>query len=228
MSPKRVLVDVDVQNDFCLPDGALSVPGSPVDLYRRIVALAARDGAPIVGSVDSHAYDAWEFASNGNVGPDGADPRFPDHCVKGTPGWLKVAGTLPQRFRFAPCVADLPHAELAAELASGATQGLYFEKEVYSLFANPSAEPVLAALLRGSGGADAGLQGVELIVFGVATDYCVRAAALGLRERGYRTAVLTDAIRGITAAGTRAALEEMRAAGATLATAADVFGASLG
>lgn len=224
MTASRVLVDVDVQNDFCLPDGALSVPGSPNELYQRIVAIAARDGAPILGSVDSHAYDAWEFASNANVGPDGADPRFPDHCVKGTPGWLKVAGTLPARFRFAPCVAELPHAELAGELASGRTQGLYFEKEVYSLFANPSAEPVLAALLRGSA---ARLRDAELVVFGVATDYCVRAAALGLRERGYRTTVLTDAIRGITDAGTRAALEEMRAAGATLATAADVFGASL-
>lgn len=223
---KRVLVDVDVQNDFCLPDGALSVAGSPNELYRRIVALSAREGSPIVGSVDSHAYDAWEFASNANLGPEGADPRFPDHCVKGTPGWLKVAGTLPQRFRFAPCVADLPHEKLAAELLSGGTQGLYFEKEVYSLFANPSAEPVLSALLRSEIARQAGDE-TELVVFGVATDYCVRAAALGLRERGYRTTVLTDAIRGITDAGTRAALDEMRAAGATLATAADVFGPAL-
>lgn len=216
----RVLVDVDVQNDFCLPDGALSVSGSPNDLYRRIVALAGRERIPIVGSVDSHAFDAWEFGSNANLGPDGADPRFPDHCVKGTPGWLKVSGTLPARFRFAPCVADLPHDALAAELADGVSGGLYFEKEVYSLFANPSAEPTLAALRRRIGDA-------TYFVFGVATDYCVRAAALGLRARGYRTVVLTDAIRGITEGGTRAALDEMRAAGATLATTPDVFGAAL-
>ncbi|MFO0617699.1 MAG: isochorismatase family protein [Polyangiaceae bacterium] len=225
MTSRTVLVDVDVQNDFCLADGALAVPGSPNALYARIVALAERERWPIVGSVDSHAFDAWEFASNGNVGPSGEDPRFPDHCVKGTRGWLKVEGTLPKRFRFAPCVPNLPHDALAAELARGDNQGLYFEKEVYSLFANPSAEAVLGALrlaLEADGGR------ARFVVFGVATDYCVRAAALGLASRGYETVVLTDAIRGITEEGTRAALEEMRAAGARLANAREALGASLG
>lgn len=221
MNGKPVLVDVDVQNDFCLVDGALSVPGSPNALYQKLVRLAVRDRVPIVGSVDSHAYDAWEFASNEHRGPNGEDPKFPDHCVKGTAGWLKVDGTLPRRFRFAPCVANLPHDALAAELASGACEALYFEKEVYSLFANPSAARVLEELRSRLGA-------LRFIVFGVATDYCVRAAALGLREHGYETVVLTDAIAGITEAGTRAALDAMREAGATLSTSAEVFGGALG
>ena len=101
--------------------------------------------------------------------------------------------------------------------ASGATQGLYFEKEVYSLFVNPNAEALLAAMCLNAPSA------LECFVFGVATDYCVKAAALGLRERGYETALVTDGVRGITDAGTRAALDEMTAAGVRMASSADVL-----
>src|SRR5262249_50599579 len=150
----------------------------------------------IVGSVDSHAWDAWEFASNENRGPGGDKPNFPDHCVKGTPGWLKVAGTLPPRFRFVPNVAGAPLGGLVGEWLRGDTHAVYFEKEVYSLFANPLAERFLRSYVTMRSAQP------ELYVFGVATDYCVKAAALGLAERGYKTAVLTDAIAGITPEGT--------------------------
>jgi nicotinamidase/pyrazinamidase len=211
----RVLVDVDVQNDFCLATGALSVPDSPNDLYRDLVRFAVDAHVPIIGSVDSHAFDAWEFGSNDTRGPNGEDPAFPDHCVKGTHGWLKVDGTLPPRFRFVPNVAGLDHDLLAKELRSGESMGLYFEKEVYSLFANPNAEAVLREVAR-----DLEL---ELIVFGVATDYCVRAAALGLAQRGYKTTVLEDAIRGISAEGSHKALDEMRAAGVRITTSGELL-----
>ena len=215
---EQVLIDVDVQRDFCEAGGALVVPGSPNGVFRRLTAWAVSRGVPIVGSVDSHAWDAWEFASSGRKGPAGEQPNFPDHCVKGTEGWLKVLGTLPPRFRFVPNVASEPRPgwleELAREVLSGATQGVYFEKEVYSLFANPLAEAFLRALIGAAGTAP------ELLVYGVATDYCVRAAALGLAERGYRVTVLTDAIAGITPEGSRAALAEAEAAGVALATAA--------
>lgn len=212
----RVFVDVDVQRDFCDPSGALYVAGSPNDLFRAIVRHAQQTQTAIVGSVDSHAYDAWEFGSNDVPAPEGAKPNFPDHCVKGTQGWLKVDGTLPPRFRFVPDLAGADAEALAAELVERKVAALYFEKEVYSLFANPNAEAVLASIAKRA--ADP----LELVVFGVATDYCVRAAALGLRERGYATTVLTDAIRGITSEGTERALDEMKRAGCSLRTAAEL------
>jgi len=211
----RIFVDVDVQNDFCLSTGALSVPDSPNDLYRELVRFAVSANMPILGSVDSHAFDAWEFGSNDNLGPSGEDPAFPDHCVKGTEGWLKVDGTLPPRFRFVPNVTGVETQKLVEEVRSGANLGLYFEKEVYSLFANPNAEAVLRDLVTGLD--------LELVVFGVATDYCVRAAALGLVERGYRTALLEDAVRGISPEGTRAACAEMREAGVRMTTSAELL-----
>ena len=221
MAIQRVFVDVDVQHDFCEPSGALYVKGSPNDLYRALTRHAAEHQIPILGSVDSHAWDAWEFKSSKTRGPGGEKPDFPDHCVKGTPGWLKVSGTLPARYRFLPNVADAPTAPVVAELVRGDTQGVYFEKEVYSLFANPLAERLVAELVGAAGGSP---EDSEFVVYGVATDYCVKAAALGLRQRGYRTAVLTDGIAGITPEGTRAALDEMARAGVRLTTSAELLG----
>ena len=164
-----LFVDVDTQRDFCDPSGALFVPGAPaiLDAVRALVGRAVATGHLLVGSVDTHDFTAWEFAANG--GP------FPPHCVKGTPGWLKMQGTLPERAVFVPDVAGRSE---AAPIPEGA-QAVLFEKEVYSLFANPAAEPTLDALLarRGLGRGD-----VEAVVFGVATDYCVQAAATWRRS----------------------------------------------
>lgn len=212
----QVFLDVDVQNDFCEPSGALYVKGSPNDRFRAIVTAARERGAPILGSVDSHAFDAWEFASSKRRGPNGEAPGFPDHCVKGTWGWLKLDGTLPSRFRFVPNHPGVNAAALAAEIVSGEAEALYFEKEVYSLFANPNADAVLAEISR------AKKEPLEVFVFGVATDYCVKAAALGLRERGIATTVLTDAIEGITPEGTALAMDEMQKAGVVLSTSAEI------
>jgi nicotinamidase/pyrazinamidase len=212
MAIQRVFVDVDVQRDFCDEGGALFVKGSPNDRFRALTRHAVAAGVPILGSVDSHAWDAWEFQSSTTVGPNGEKPNFPDHCVKGTPGWLKVEGTLPPRFRFVPNVSDASISSIVAELVQGATHGVYFEKEVYSLFANPLAERFVKELLEHAGASP------EFVVYGVATDYCVKAAALGLAERGYRTALVTDAVAGITPEGTRAALDAMASAGVRLTT----------
>jgi nicotinamidase/pyrazinamidase len=215
-----VFVDVDVQRDFCEDTGALYVKGSPNEVFRRLTAHAVARRIPIVGSVDSHAWDAWEFASNDTPAPPdaGGKPNFPDHCVKGTPGWLKVDGTLPPRFRFIPDVAGAPLDAAVRELATGVTHAVYFEKQVYSLFANPLAERFLRDLVAASSG-----PAPEIVVYGVATDYCVRAAAIGLVERGYRTTLLTDAVAGITFEGVDAALREMTAAGVKLATAKELM-----
>lgn len=208
---RRVFVDVDTQSDFCAPGGALFVKGAPeaVGPCARLVKAAVASGAPVVGSVDSHAHDAWEFATNATRGPGGEKPNFPPHCVKGTAGWLKLPETLPERFFFVPAVDDAK----AVERIPAGTQAVYFEKEVYSLFANPNAARVLDALCPEGA--------VEFVVFGVATDYCVRAAALGLvdwaRERplraGSRVVVASDAIAAVTAEGGAAAVDEMKRAG---------------
>jgi nicotinamidase/pyrazinamidase len=231
MAARMVFVDVDVQRDFCEPTGALFVPGSPNASFRELTRYAVEHRIPILGSVDSHAWDAWEFASSDTPAPAGEKPNFPDHCVKGTAGWLKIDGTLPPRFRFVPnvpvdagresasAVPFAPFESIVQEVVRTATQGVYFEKEVYSLFANPLAERFLKALFATFS------EPPELFVYGVATDYCVKAAALGLRARGYATTLITDAIAGITPEGSEAALREMTDAGVSMMPMASLIGA---
>lgn len=219
----RIVVDVDTQFDFVDEAGALYVPAAPG--VREAIASELRtaeaEGSPIVGSVDSHAWDAWEFRDNG--GP------FPPHCVKGTRGWLRVHPDLPSRTRFVPMQAlhdgevrdlvggggqgepprVLDTSALVAEARSGV--GLYFEKEVYSLFSNPVAAPVLAALVESLGGPSA----VVFDVVGYCTGgYCVDAAARGLRERGYAVRVHAGATAAIGGAeGQARSARELAAAG---------------
>jgi nicotinamidase/pyrazinamidase len=205
----RIYLDVDTQFDFCDPRGALFVQGAveAAATCAALVARALREGRPIVGSVDSHAHDAWEFSTNAHRGPRGEKPGFPPHCVKGTAGWLKLAETLPERFVFVP--ADAPRPRVPDQ-----TQAIYLEKEVYSLFANPNAARVLDALCQGLP--------TEFVVFGVATDYCVRAAALDTLAwarsqpgplADSTVTLVTDACAGVGPDSTARALDEMRAAG---------------
>jgi len=186
---KRILIDVDTQFDFMDPAGALYVEAdSEVSLH---IHKLLRDGSydAIIGSVDSHAYDAWEFQENG--GP------FPAHCVKGTRGWLRVFPDRPAKQRFIPMThADSvvfvgerikgqgrrvlnPHA-LAQEAVHG-NVGLYFEKEVYSIFYNQFAAPVLQAIGNVLDCVD--WSDVQVDVIGYATGgYCVDAAVEGLLD----------------------------------------------
>ena len=58
----------------------------------------------------------------------------------------------------------------------------------------------------------------EVVIVGLATDYCVRATALDAIRLGFRTTVLTDAIAAVNLAegdGERA-LAELEAAGVVL------------
>ena len=77
------------------------------------------------------------------------------------------------------------------------------------MFANPLAEPVVASLRQA---------GARFYVYGLATDYCVKAAALGLAEGGCHTVLLTDAVAGISPQGVDDALAALAAAGVTSMT----------
>ena len=198
---RTIRIDVDTQVGFADPAGHLFVPTDDTVLsnIRALIAHSSNVNIPVLGSVDSHAHDAWEFIDNG--GP------FPAHCVKGTSDWLKVDGTLPARFRFVPMSTggvvvgenspgsgnrSYGPTECVAEATNGV--GIYFEKEVYSAFANPNAEPMIEALVDALGGPDA----VEFQVFGYCTGgFCVDAFCTGLIARGYAVSLILDATAAI-------------------------------
>lgn len=210
---RTILIDVDTQYDFCHPQGALFVKGADRlhEPFQQLTARGVAVGAPIVGSVDSHAFDAWEFAGAPEPGPNGERPNFPPHCVKGTEGWLKVPGTLAPRFRFVPNV-PLGDELLGPLISRHQPQQILLEKEVYSLFANPNAGRLLDQVRQGD-------DTLRFFVYGVALDYCVRAAALGLvdylRERSLSGEVLlcVDATASVVQEGGERALGECQARG---------------
>ena len=55
-----------------------------------------------------------------------------------------------------------------------------------------------------------------MIVYGLATDYCVKATALDAIEAGYRVDLILDLCRGVSPETTASALEEMAAKGVAI------------
>jgi nicotinamidase/pyrazinamidase len=116
---------------------------------------------------------------------------WPVHCVQGTHG------------------AELHPAMREIEVEEIVDVGVEREDEGYSGFEKSK----LADLLH-ERGVD------EVAVVGLATDYCVRASAIDAIREGFDTTVVTDAIRAVEVKpgdGERA-LEDMKRAGAKLAT----------
>lgn len=124
---------------------------------------------------------------------------WPVHCVQGTHG------------------AELHPAMRDIEVEAIVDVGVEREDEGYSGFEKSK----LANLLR-----ERGVQKVAVV--GLATDYCVRASAIDACREGFDTTVVTDAIRAVEVNpgdGERA-LEDMREAGAKLATSRELAAAA--
>ena len=92
------------------------------------------------------------------------------------------------------------------------TPGIFFEKQQYDASTNPAFKVFLEM---------ANVK--EAVMYGVATDYCVRGAALAMRKLGIEVYLVTDAIAAVTDEGGRSALEEMIAAGVKPVTTAEVL-----
>jgi nicotinamidase/pyrazinamidase len=181
------LMDIDTQRDFMLPAGALYVPGAEriVPKLRRLFDFARKNGISVLSSSDTHSASDPEFA------------QFPPHCVQGTPGQRKLDETLLPR----PLILQNKPMDRNLLKAVQQYQQIVVEKQTLDLFSNPVAERVLRVLPP------------RAIVFGVATEYCVKIACLGLRRLGVQTVVVTDAVRALAAKTEKEALEEMRKAG---------------
>ncbi|MCA9606847.1 MAG: isochorismatase family protein [Myxococcales bacterium] len=196
LDPKdTVFVDVDTQVDFVEPGGALYVPGA-----ERLKPAFAR-------LLETAYQSGRPVVASADAHPPN-DPEFgtfPPHCLAGSEGQKRVPETAPASAR----IIGVDGEEVCGE---GST--VVLEKVKFDLFTNPAAEAVLAE----SGAKTA-------IVFGVALDYCVRAAALGLRERGYATVLVRDATAPVTEEGGARVEAELREAGVVFATTDEVVAA---
>lgn len=201
MSGERlVFLDVDTQADFMSPRGALYVPGAETIIpnLRRLMTYAADQRLLVLSSADAHAIDDASFS------------KWPPHCVVGTAGQKRIPET---RFPAPIVIRNQPG---SFKLPAPASGQVIIEKIDYDVSSNPNFDALVMALGPS-----------RFVVFGVATEYCVRASTLALRNRGFAVDVVTDAVKGITAEGHNRALQELAARGVRpVATALVVAGSS--
>ncbi|KAH6639177.1 Isochorismatase-like protein [Boeremia exigua] len=193
MSFKPALVIVDVQEDFCPPNGALAVAGGR-DIVPAINELLALPFALRVATKDFHPPDHISFASTHaapnnqpfvskatitnplNAAETLETQLWPDHCVQGTAG----AELLPE--------LDVARVDCVVE------KGQDRRVEMYSAFADPfpshCAQSDLAATLKRAGITD-------VFVAGLAADYCVRFTALDAQKHGFKTWVIGEATKAV-------------------------------
>jgi len=195
-----IFFDIDTQHDFLDRDGALYVRDAEAirPNIKRLLRAASERRITTVSSRCAHQENDPEFAI------------FPPHCIEGTPGAERVFADLPQLPRREIPVGAAPTPQAALTPATH----YIVKKQVYDLFSNPWLE----GMRRGGA-----FRGEQCVVFGVATDYCVRAAALGLAATGARVRLVEDAVRGVAPDTTAKTIEEMRAAGVEFTTTDEIL-----
>jgi nicotinamidase/pyrazinamidase len=202
----RALILVDIQHDF-LPGGALGVPNGDA-VIPVANSLSARFDV-VVATQDWHPADHGSFAVH-----------HPGH----QPGEVIDLNGLPQVLWPVHCVAESHGAAFhpdvdMARVSAVFRKGTDPRVDSYSGFFDNGR--------RNDTGLDAWLRarGVdEVVVMGLATDYCVKWTALDAQSLGYRTTLVVDGSRGVELApgDVERAIEAMRTAGIRIARAEEV------
>jgi nicotinamidase/pyrazinamidase len=177
------LIIVDIQNDFCA-GGPLAVPDAEAIIPS--VNELARGFGTVILTQDWHPVGHVSFASShpGHAPfsritlPHGEHIVWPDHCVQGTHG------------------AEVHPALEIPEAATVIRKGILKESDSYSaFFDNDGMTPGrLDGVLRQAHVA-------EIMIVGLATDYCVLQTALDARALGYQVTVIESGCRGIDLKG---------------------------
>jgi nicotinamidase-related amidase len=190
-----VLIDMNTQRDF------LSVSGSSTITNRseaaanvaRLIAFAKRGETFVVSSLNV----ARPLASR-------ADRSIHEpHVDKDSKASEKITSSLlPRRLT----LGDDDPVSLPVDLLANHRQ-VIFPKWGDDLWTNPRADRVISSL-----------RAKTITVFGVGVEYSIRLMVLGLRTRGYRVRVVTDASGGWNRESSDLAMRVMQAKGAELLT----------
>lgn len=185
---RRILFIVDCQNDF-FENGALAVSNSN-EIIPVINELILKDKFDsIIVSKDWHPEDHSSFAITHGKEPfteiDG-EIRWPVHCVAGTEG-AKIHKDI---------VIPIDMANNVHSIFKGTSK----EKEEYSAVTKKVVHIV---------------KDCDVVVVGLATDYCVRATVLDLEEKTSNTTIYVclAACRGVQEETTKKAVNEMLSGG---------------
>ena len=193
------VIVVDVQADFTeLKSGSLAVPGTDAQYVSDVETATRRyldRGHLVYFTQDWNPADHVSFFTNNS----GAEPMQV----------IEIDGR-PQVMWPPHCVQDTPGAEILIT-AEGSTKtvrkGMDAKYDSYSGFADDGGlKTEMDSLLRKDGIKN-------LIIFGLATDYCVKATAIDAVDAGYKVTVIEGLSKGVAPETTARALEDMKAKG---------------
>ncbi|ROV94300.1 hypothetical protein VMCG_08638 [Cytospora schulzeri] len=192
------LIIVDLQEDFCPPNGSLAVDGGR-DIAPTVNELLSLPSFAIrIATQDWHPADHISFASNHTTPPK---QPFVDFATVVNPH--NPSETYETRLWPVHCVQESKGAELVPELQRGKVdvvirKGTDPRVEMYSAFYDPFTNPRVS---------DSGLvkvlqdKGVtHVYVVGLAFDYCVRSTAADAAKEGFVTCVIEEGTRAVDAA----------------------------
>jgi len=193
---------VDLQGDFTqLKNGTLAVKGTD-EAYIKAVEENTKKlkaaGFPIYATQDWHPANHASFFTNHKGGKafdviklHGKDQiLWPPHCVQNTPG----AEILLDKKLFKAVVR----------------KGMDPQYDSYSGF-------------QDDGGKKTNMENLlkqdkinKVVIYGIATDYCVRATSFDAIAAGYKVIVIKNLCRGITPETSQKAIDEMKAKGVVI------------
>lgn len=200
MAKEKIGINVvDIQGDFTtLKNGSLAVDGTD-EAYIKAVKENTKKlkeaGFPVYATQDWHPANHISFFTNHQekkpfdvIKLHGKDQvLWPPHCVQNTPG--------------AEILLDM---KLFKAVVRKGTDPRY---DSYSGFEDDGGKKTdLDKLLKGDGIK-------KVVLYGIATDYCVRATALHGVAAGYKVIVIKNLCRGITPETSQKAIEEMKGKG---------------
>ena len=229
-STRTAVIVVDLQADFTL-GGPLPVPNSGKDYIEGVDSATRKfkgQGFRIFATQDWHpkghisfytshkgknVLDEVPIQDKESPVSDASQQQFerlqtlwPPHCVQGTEG------------------ADilLPTQGLGKLIEVVVQKGMHADYNSYSGFQDDGGnETPLNEMLKQIG--------VEkVVIYGIATDYCVKATVIDALKRNYKTSLITSLSRGVKPESTQEAIQDMKKAGAALYETVEDFLADAG
>ena len=194
---RQVIIDLNTQNDFFMPDGAIRVrhPQQIAANIRRILAWARAKKIHVISASLVHPS---------NIGIN-------DYCLDGTRGQRKLGITLlADRITF-PADNDM---NLPVDILRE-----YQQIVLNMRTADPFEEPRIERLLSE-------MEFTNFILIGAAAEETVKMTALGLLQRGKHVTVISDAVGSIDGPEGKIAIHKMRAKGARVIETRNLAGRS--
>jgi nicotinamidase/pyrazinamidase len=196
------VIVVDVQGDFTtLKKGSLAVNGTDsayVQQVQETTEALSKEGFLVFGTQDWHPADHVSFFTN-HTGKKAFDViqidgrtqvLWPPHCVQGT----ENAEVLVDNNLFLAIVK----------------KGKDKRYDSYSGFQDDGgAKTEMDEVLKRNGVK-------KVVVYGIATDYCVKATAVDAANAGYKVAVVESLCRGVAPDTSEKALKEMEEKGVVI------------